>query len=193
MRVRRLISELRDYERIAGIFEIARRYFLMNTFDGVMTVLGLVLGGLIAGSESPSTILKIGFGAGISMAVSGVWGAYVAEISERKREIKEISRAVMRDIEETKIGRAHRFASIVIAIVDGLSPVVAVSAALSPFFFTVLSIRSMYILSITICFSVLALLGIFSALIARERILSSAAKMLLAGVASAVLGELLLK
>ncbi|MEM0231115.1 MAG: hypothetical protein QXW00_03990 [Candidatus Woesearchaeota archaeon] len=192
IKIKNLFSELRDYNRIAEIGTIARRYFLINTFDGVMTVLGIILGNWMAGSDNPAVILKIGFATSISIAISGVWGAYAAETSERIREIKNMSRAVMKNIGNTKIGRAHRFASFVIAIVDGIAPILTAVLLLLPFFFTQLSIGKMYAASILLSFFVLAVLGVFSAAISKEKIFPSVIRMVLAGVTSAVVGHLIL-
>lgn len=47
------VKSVRDYSRIAGVAEIARRYFAMNAFDGVLTTVG-VLNGQLPGWRSGS-------------------------------------------------------------------------------------------------------------------------------------------
>ncbi|MCX6710269.1 MAG: hypothetical protein NTV63_04970 [Candidatus Woesearchaeota archaeon] len=192
-KIRRFFSEFRDYNRIAKIDEIARRYFLMNTFDGVMTILGIIMGSMFSNSGNPRLIINVGIGAAVAMAVSGIWGAYTAEHTERIRELKNLEKATLRKLKNTKIARAFGTAEVIIAVIDGISPLTATFIILVPFFFTALSISTMYTLSIAIAFSVLAILGVFTAVISKERIMPSVFKMILAGTVSAIIGKLLIK
>ncbi|GAJ22166.1 unnamed protein product, partial [marine sediment metagenome] len=38
------LEEIENYNKIVGIAEIARRYFAMNAFDGVLTTIGVLAG-----------------------------------------------------------------------------------------------------------------------------------------------------
>lgn len=192
-KIKRFFSEFKDYNRIAKIDEIARRYFLMNTFDGIMTILGLLIGSLAAGSKDPGLIIKISLGTTIAMAVSGISGAYIAEHAERIRELKELENATLHKLKNTRIYRAFNTAEFIVALVDGISPVFATIIVLVPFFFSEIPIITMYASSIAISFAVLAVLGVFTAKISKERLLPAVGKMLLAGIISAALGYLILK
>ena len=47
-------KRMKEYNDILNIDEIARRYLIMNAFDGVLTILGILVGSLFAGiSDSP--------------------------------------------------------------------------------------------------------------------------------------------
>jgi predicted membrane protein (TIGR00267 family) len=192
-KIKRFFSEFSDYNRIANISEIARRYFLMNTFDGIMTILGIIIGSMIAGSSDPTLVIKVSLGTAIAMAVSGIWGAYTAEHTERIREIKELEKATMHKLKNTKIFRAFQTAEFIVAFVDGLSPVIATLAVLTPFLLSAIPIMTKYIASIIISFFILAVLGWFSAKMSKERIVPSVFKMLLAGIISAALGYFILR
>ena len=41
--LRQEIERLKEYEEVASISEIARRYFAMNSFDGILTILGVLV------------------------------------------------------------------------------------------------------------------------------------------------------
>jgi len=192
-KIRLFFSELREYNKIAKIDEIARRYFLMNVFDGVMTILGMIMGSMFSNSGNPHLIINVGIGAAVAMVVSGIWGAYTAEHAERIRELKGLEKATLRKLKNTKIARAFGTAEVIIAFIDGISPLTATFIILVPFFFTALSLDTMYTLSIAIAFSVLAILGVFTAVISKERIMPSVFKMILAGALSAIIGKLLIK
>jgi hypothetical protein len=44
------IERLKEYEEVASIAEIVRRYFAMNSFDGILTILGVLVGNYLAES-----------------------------------------------------------------------------------------------------------------------------------------------
>lgn len=57
-----------------NISEIARRYFVMNAFDGVLTIIGVLVGNLTAGVEDPNVVLSTGLATSVVMGISGLWG-----------------------------------------------------------------------------------------------------------------------
>ncbi len=184
---------LRDYNKIAHIDKIARRYFVMNAFDGVLAVLGILLGTFMV-QPDPKLVITTGLAAGIAMGVSGIWGAYLTERAERQIELRELERAMLSKLKETKIGKAAATAVIVIAVIDGLAPFIAAAIILSPFIFLtqMLTVNQMYMASAAMAFLVLFLLGIFLARISKENIIKTGAIMMLAGLVSAAISFLLL-
>ncbi|MBS7635721.1 hypothetical protein KEJ37_00005 [Candidatus Bathyarchaeota archaeon] len=58
---------------------MARRYFVMNGFDGAMTIFGIILGSWMVGVIKPEVILLAGLGACLVMGVSGFFGAFMVE------------------------------------------------------------------------------------------------------------------
>ncbi|MCJ7717221.1 MAG: hypothetical protein MUO54_11980, partial [Anaerolineales bacterium] len=73
------LKEIQSYNQIAGIAEIARRYFAMNAFDGVLTTIGVLVGNYLAGVRDLSIPIRIGIATSIAMGISGLWGAYLTE------------------------------------------------------------------------------------------------------------------
>jgi len=128
------VKSVREYSRIAGVAEIARRYFAMNTFDGVLTTIGVLMGNYLAGVRDLAIPIRTGIATSIAMGVSGLWGAYLTETAERQRELHELERACLMDQTDTKIGRASRLAVVIVAVVDGLAPFLAALVVLVPLF-----------------------------------------------------------
>ena len=192
-RIKEQLRLLKDYNKLAKIETIARRYFVMNAFDGVLAVLGVLLGSYLAGPD-PKIVVNTGLAAGIAIGVSGIWGAYLTERAERQMEIKELERATLSKLKETKIGRAATFAIFVIAIIDGLAPFLASLIILTPFlmFGSVLSVTQMYIFSMVSAFVVLFALGIYLGRLSKENIIKTGLIMILAGVMSSAISYLLL-
>ncbi len=52
------LEEIKNYNQIAGIAEIARRYFAMNAFDGVLTTIGVLAGNYLAGVRDLSIPIR---------------------------------------------------------------------------------------------------------------------------------------
>lgn len=101
---------------------IARRYFVVNGFDGALTMLGLHIGFYTSGESSLAVIISACLGAAVALGVSGVSSAYISEAAERERELRELEGAMVRDLSESAHGQASRFAPLLIALVNGLSP-----------------------------------------------------------------------
>lgn len=183
-------------EKISRIFryseaeEYPRRYAVMNAFDGVMTVLGIVLGSQLLGGGHASHIVGAGVGASLAMGVSGASGTYMAEIAEQERKIKEIEEAMLRDLEDSVLGRAHRQAALISAIVDSLAALLAGLAVVSPYAAVVVGLLSeaaAFYLSLIISFGMLFILGVFLGKVSGRSLLLSGFKALAFGVATLLL------
>ena len=89
---KRFRKKLKEYNRIANISEIARRYFVMNSFEGILTILGILIGTYFAKVQDPRFVISTGIAASIAMAVSGIWGTSLTEEAERTKKMKEFLR-----------------------------------------------------------------------------------------------------
>ena len=179
-------SYLREYDKLANISEIARRYFAMNAFDGVLTIIGVLMGNLVAGVNSAQIVLSTGLTTSVAMGISGLWGAYLTESAERKRDLDELSRVTLTDLTDTRIGRASRAAIFIVAIVDGFSPFMAALVVLMPFFLAgnFEDLTWAYYTSLGLALLTLFSLGLFLGHISRGRMIVYGFKTVLAGVVS---------
>ena len=53
--------------QLGGTGGIAKRYMIMNSFDGSLTALGIIIGSFLAGVRDPQTLILAGLGASIAM------------------------------------------------------------------------------------------------------------------------------
>ena len=182
-------SYLREYDKLANISEIARRYFAMNAFDGVLTIIGVLMGNLVAGVNSAQIVLSTGLATSVAMGISGLWGAYLTESAERQRDLQELSRVTLTDLSNTRIGRASRAAGFIVAVVDGISPFLAALIVLIPFFFAgnLEDLTIAYYISLGLALLTLFSLGLFLGNISRGRMIVYGFKTVLAGVVSIVI------
>ena len=189
----RKLHELREYNDIANIGEIARRYFAMNAFDGVLTIIGVLMGNYAAHVRDAKVVIVTGFSTCIAMGISGLWGAYMTESAERKRDLDDLENHTLTDLSNTKIGRASRVAVIVVALVDGLAPFLAALVVLLPFFFSGLldDIIVSYYASLGMALAVLFALGAFLGKVSKGNLIISGLKMIGAGLVSILLSYFL--
>ena len=115
---------------------IARRYLITNGFDGALTMLGMVTGFYTSGMTELSVAISACLGAAIALFISGLSSAYLSEKAEREKELRELEQAfLVVDLKESDYGRASRYLPMLVALVNGLSPLLLSLVILLPLFF----------------------------------------------------------
>ena len=173
-------DKLKFYDSITGMSKILRRYFVMNSFDGALTIFGLLLGEYAAGVMENQLIIALGLSTSMAVGISGLTGAMLTETAEREREIKSMETALQRNLDDTDYKRAYEFASVLAGVVDGFSPILASLVLLSPFF--ILNASEAYPYAFALGLVVFFALGMFLGKISRESIIKTGFKLLIAGL-----------
>ncbi|MBU0591501.1 VIT1/CCC1 transporter family protein [Candidatus Micrarchaeota archaeon] len=168
------------YNTITGMNKILRRYFVMNSFDGALTTFGLLLGSYFAGVQDSNLIIHIGIATAIAIGFSGLTGALMTESAERTREVHSMERALHRKLDHTDYKKAYDFATVMAALVDGLSPLLTSLILLSPFIF--FDITDAYSISFGLSLMFFLSLGAFLGKISKENMLWTSIKLLFAGI-----------
>jgi predicted membrane protein (TIGR00267 family) len=193
-RLTEYLDEIGTYLRVTRAQMILRRYFAMNAFDGSMTSLGVVIGAYISNIVDPLAVIGVIMVSGIAMAVSGFSGTYMTESAERSRSLNELEDAMLTDLNNTIYGEASRFVAIFAAIVDGSAPFLASLPAVIPFYLSYIGLLPSgfaFVASIGASLLTLFLLGVFLGRVSDGNVLASGVKMVIAGVAVALLALLL--
>lgn len=92
---------------------ISRRYFIANGFDGTLTSIGVVVGAYLSGIGDGVTAIMIGLGAAVGLGTSGVWSVWEIERAQAMAEQERIERAMLTELEDTRLQRENRAAQIV--------------------------------------------------------------------------------
>lgn len=167
-----------------------RRYFVVNGFDGALTMMGLIIGFLVSAPAELSTIINACLGTAIALAISGVSSAYVSESAERQHALGELEEAMISDLHESAYGDAMRWVPFIIALVNGLAPLLFSLLILIPLFVSnagvFLPVSPLYI-AITIAFIIILLLGIFIGHIAKTSWWRSGIQTLLVAIMTAAM------
>lgn len=150
---------------------IARRYFITNGFDGSLTLLGLMVG--FAGSNDVAlpTAIKAGLGAAIALFMSGISSAYLSETAERKKELRELEGALLSDLSESDYGKASRYVPMLVALVNGFSPLLIALLIMTPLWLAQSGLPlpvSPFIAAIIVALAIIFLLGIMLGRLSQE-------------------------
>jgi len=194
-------SRLLGYFEEVGIFlrvtkaqKILRRYFAMNAFDGAMTSLGVIIGAYISHINDARAIVGVIIVGGVAMAISGFSGTYMTESAERNQSLNELEDAMLTDLEDTIYGKASRFVSVFAALIDGSAPFLASIPSVIPFFVSMTGLITLELAfgaSIVASLLTLFLLGVFLGRVSESNVIYSGVKMVVAGIAVAILALLL--
>ncbi|MGQ4834028.1 MAG: VIT1/CCC1 transporter family protein [Candidatus Asgardarchaeia archaeon] len=183
-------KKIKMYIEISGVSEIGRRYFVMNAFDGALTMLGIIIGAAMAGNIDPRIIISAGIGGSVAMGVSGFTGAYITERAERLLKLRELEESLGSEIEDTIIEEASSFASIIAALIDGISPALAALVSIIPYVLSsygLIAVSIAFYSSIAVNLGLLFVLGMFLGRLSKENSLVYAGIMVLVGIVTALL------
>ena len=185
-----LISQVRLLLRITHTHDIVRRYFVVNGFDGALTMLGLIIGFLVSGPVDTGLIINACLGAAIALGMSGLSSAYISEFAERKLALLKLEEAMGSDLQESVHGEAARWMPLLIALVNGLAPFVISLLILIPLWLSNagvgLPVPPLYA-SILVALLLVFLLGVFLGRIAGISWLRSGIQTLLVAMLTATL------
>ncbi|MFH1063898.1 MAG: VIT1/CCC1 transporter family protein [Candidatus Woesearchaeota archaeon] len=180
-----MMRQIIEYYKILVEHEIVRRYIIINSFDGVLTILGIIVAVFMSGLTEPELIIIPTVGASIAMCVSGIWGSYAAERAEIRKKIHTMEAHLMKSLSGTEFSNKRERMAWVIGIVDGVIPLILALILILPFFFVksgLLSITSAYYIALTMIGINLFMLGAFAGKIAKESMLKQGVMMVFAGI-----------
>ena len=121
--IRRLRERLRLVHAVTGEGRgIARRYLVVNGFDGALTMVGIIAGFYLAPTVELTVVISACLGAAVALGVSGVSGALISETAEQRRALTELEGAMLTDLTDSAHGLAARLLPPFIALINGGSP-----------------------------------------------------------------------
>ena len=185
-----LLNQARFLLDITRTHDIVRRYFVVNGFDGALTMLGLIIGFLISTPANLSIVINVCLGAAIALGMSGLSSAFISESAERQRALGKLEQAMISDLQESAHGDATRWVPLLIALVNGLAPLVISLLILIPLWLSlagvVLPVSPLYA-AIMVALLLIFFLGVFLGRVAGISWLRSGMQTLLVAVVTAAL------
>lgn len=128
------------YLQITHSQGIMRRYFVVNGFDGALTMLGLIIGFLFSSPASLQVIINACMGATIALAVSGTSSAYVSEQAELRLALSNLQDAMVTKLHEGAHAEAVRWVPVFIALVNGSAPLIISLLIIAPLWLATLGV-----------------------------------------------------
>jgi len=184
------LKNIKEYRKVSNVDEVARRFFVMNGFDGILTVLGIMMGSYAANVKNPAVIIVTVISVCIANTISGFSGTFMSESAERIRQVKILERKMLKTFQNSIIEESARFAAFYCAAVAALSPLFLGLLNLTPMilaYFNLISYMMAFYLLLAISLSILFILGIFLGKVSKENILFWGIKMFLIGLVTTTL------
>ena len=135
-KMRAALRAIRDIPRLASIVgakSIARRMFVTNAFDGLLSTLGIILGLYLAGVTTPQSYLgAVLGGTGVMGVFSGFVATYLSERAERLRELHETERVMVHSLQGSIYERAAKLVPLYVATWSAVGAILLPALSVTP-------------------------------------------------------------
>lgn len=126
------LKQIKILLEISHSEEIMRRYFVVNGFDGALTMLGLLMGFYVSEYVDFTVVITTCLAAALALGMSGVSSAYISEAAERRRTLMELEKAMVTSLDESHHARATTWIPWLVALVNGIAPLLIGLIIISP-------------------------------------------------------------
>jgi predicted membrane protein (TIGR00267 family) len=161
----------------------------MNAFDGILPVLGILVGGFVSlNFKEPILIFETSvlavFATSFAMLISGITSSYLTESAERRRDVEDLERSMLSNLDGSLIVEANKTTTMVVSLINGFSPFLAGLGTAIPLYlvFFGLDVGLSFILSVVFGMLLLFILGLFLVSVSRTNIVVYGFKTLAAGI-----------
>lgn len=175
-----ILEKIKLYISITESEGIIRRYFVNNTFDSALTTLGIIFG-VHTTTSDPRIVLAATLSATVATFTSGITSAYLSEVAEKKAQLMEIQQAMLTNLTRSLQFQASKIAPIFMAIINGVSPVIATALIVSPYILNIFGLipsDNIFLYSILIALGILFSLGAFLGKVSKENLFLAGSKTL---------------
>ncbi len=117
-----VLKQLKTLLEVSHSEEIMRRYFVVNGFDGALTMLGLIMGFYVSDRVDLAVIITTCLAAALALGMSGISSAYISESAERRRSLAQLEKAMAVSLDESHHARAAIWIPWLVALVNGIAP-----------------------------------------------------------------------
>ncbi|MGB9831669.1 MAG: hypothetical protein ACPLSP_06335 [Fervidicoccus fontis] len=188
-----LLKSIEKTKKMLGMMEnvdvksIARRLFVMNSFDGLLTSIGVIIGTHISGSKDPIVYIWAIVGGIITVGIfSNFIGVYMTERAERINEVKEIEKHLLTELKNTYYEVFIKLVPIYIATWSMMGALFSLISILP----LILSLKGVILLDHSLISSVvmsniqIAFIGAYLGKISKESVIKEAARFSLIGLSA---------
>lgn len=183
--IKRIGEELELTDRV----QVIRRHLALEVFEGILPVLGIIMAGIVSLHFEPAffafePILLASLGTSVAMFIAGFSASYLTEEAEGKIILEELEASKSKQYSHKFLVKAERESALVVSLVDGLTPSIAILICITPLFLVFpgwLQPLHAFYASLAIGLLLLFLLGGFLGWMSKTNILIYGMKTLAAG------------
>jgi len=158
------LKQIKTLLEVSQSREIMRRYFVVNGFDGALTMLGLIMGFYVSEYVELAVVITTCLAAALALGMSGISSAYISEAAERRRTLMELEKAMVTSLDESHHARAVTWIPWLVALVNGIAPLLIALIIISPLWLAqngiVLALEPLPVAMI-VALAIIFLLGVF--------------------------------
>jgi len=141
-----------------------RRYFVVNGFDGALTMLGLIMGFYVSDYTELAVVITTCLSAALALGMSGISSAYISEAAERRRALVELEKAMMTSLDESHHARAAIWIPWLVALVNGIAPLLIALIIILPLWLARRGVEMLFEplpTAMLVALAIIFLLGVF--------------------------------
>lgn len=154
------------------------RYIILGSIDGILAVLGVVIG-ISHVSDDPAIVINAAFGGAVALALTNGVGSYLAESAVEFGKLAELERPLLRSLGHTRLEQETKRKIWSDSLFHGGASFLGSLVPILPFM-----ILDSYQLqtAIVLSIAVLSLLGVFSGKLAKQSLIKHSARMVGLGI-----------
>jgi len=126
------LKQIKILLEISHSGEIMRRYFVVNGFDGALTMLGLIMGFYVSNRVDLAVVITTCLATALALGMSGISSAYISEAAERRRTLAQLEKAMVTSLDESHHARAVIWIPWLVALVNGIAPLLIALIIIAP-------------------------------------------------------------
>ena len=168
-----------------------RKFFINTLFDSTFVILGIIVGSAFVASPELKVILGTMIASSLALGISTGVSVYEAESLGQEMELKEIEKAMLKDLHHTQVAKSMQATTLVISIVNFLTPLCICGITITPFLLAlagILMISSAAWISILTALATLFAAGFYLELGSKRSAIFKGIKMAAFGVLAFLVG-----
>jgi predicted membrane protein (TIGR00267 family) len=158
------LKQIKTLLEISHSEAIVRRYFVVNGFDGALTMLGLIMGFYVSDRVDLTVVITSCLAAALALGMSGISSAYISEAAERRRDLVQLEKAMGTSLDESHHAQAARWIPWLVALVNGIAPLLIALIIIVPLWLArggiVLALEPL-LAAMVVALAIIFLLGVF--------------------------------
>lgn len=110
-----------------------RRFFVNTMFDSTFVILGILIASAFSSEPSLRTVIVTIVTSSVALGISTGISVFEAETMEQSIKMREMERAMLTSLEDTRLHRVSKLTIILVAVVNFCAPILSGTITLTPF------------------------------------------------------------